>query len=383
MTSTRAAFTPPPRILLGPGPSGVDPRVLAAMSHAPLGHLDPVFLGLMDEVGQMLREVFATSNPVTQAISGTGTAGMQAALVNLVEPGDRVIVAVAGYFGARMADMVRRAGGQAITVESPWGSPVPAERVEEALRAAGGPVKAIAVVHAETSTGVLQPLEAIAQLAGEHEAMLVVDAVTSLGGVGLGVDAIGIDVCYSATQKCLGAPSGLSPITVSPRAMAKIRARRAPAASFNLDLELLSRYWGRDRNYHHTAPSHSFYALREALRLALEEGLEARVARHRKVHDQLAKGIAGLGLRFLVDEPYRLPVLNAVMVPDGADDKQVRQRLLAEHNIEIGGGLGPLAGRIWRIGLMGYSAREENVARLLTALRIILGGGRMSRQGAR
>jgi alanine-glyoxylate transaminase/serine-glyoxylate transaminase/serine-pyruvate transaminase len=372
-------FAPPPRLLMGPGPAGVDPRVLSAMSHTLMGHLDPVFLRVMDDVRDMLRQVFRTANPLTLAISGTGTAGMEAAIANVVEPGDRVVVGVAGYFGARMADMVRRTGGTALVVETDWGTALPPERIEQALRAAEGPVKAVAFVHAETSTGVLQPLDDIVRIAHEAGALAIVDAVTSLGGVALDVDAADIDVCYSGTQKCLGAPPGMAPISVNARAEAAIRSRRSPIVSFNLDLTLLEKYWGRDRAYHHTAPINTVYAVREALRLVLEEGIETRVARHRKVHDQLRKGVEGLGLEFLVDEAHRLPVLNTLRVPDGVDDKTVRARLLDEHNIEIGAGFGPLAGRIWRVGLMGYSAREENVARFLTAMRIILGAPRMSR----
>jgi alanine-glyoxylate transaminase/serine-glyoxylate transaminase/serine-pyruvate transaminase len=386
----REPFTPPPRILMGPGPAAVDPRVLAAMSHTLLGHLDPVFLSVMDDVRGMLRQVFRTGNPLTLAVSGTGTAGMEAAICNLVEPADRVIVGVAGYFGARMAEMVRRCGGEALVVETTWGTPVPPERIEQALRDARGSVKAVALVHAETSTGVLQPLADIVRLAHAAGSLVIVDAVTSLGGVGLGIDAVpvsapdsgddsAIDACYSGTQKCLGAPPGMAPITLGPRATEAIRNRRSPVFSFNLDLTLLDRYWGRERAYHHTAPINTVYAVREALRLVLEEGLEARAARHRKVHEQLLKGVEGLGLEFLVDTPYRLPMLNTLRIPEGVDDRAVRTRLLEEHNIEIGGGLGPLAGKIWRVGLMGYSAREENVARFLTAMRIILGAPRMSR----
>jgi alanine-glyoxylate transaminase/serine-glyoxylate transaminase/serine-pyruvate transaminase len=356
------------------------------MTHALLGHLDPLFLGVMQDVREMLRHVFRTSHPLTLAISGTGTAGMEAAIVNVVQPSDRVVVCVAGYFGARMAEMVRRAGGEPILVEAPWGEVVPAGRVEETLRSArrsGAPARAVCLVHAETSTGVLQPLDDIVRLAHAHGAIVVADAVTSLGGVPLDVDGAGggegIDLCYSGTQKCLGAPPGLAPITAGARAVSAIEARRTPPVSFNLDLRLLERYWGADRAYHHTAPINTVYALREALRLVLEEGLESRFERHRRVHDQLRRGVEGLGLRFLVEERWRLPVLNTLEVPEGVDDRAVRARLLEEHGIEIGGGLGPLAGRVWRVGLMGYSAREENVARFLTAMRIILGAPRMSR----
>ena len=366
---------------MGPGPAGVDPRVLAAMSHTLLGHLDPSFLAIMDEVSGMLRDVFRTANPLTLAISGTGTAGMEAAVTNIVEPGDRVVIGVAGYFGARMAEMARRASAVVTTVDAAWGTPVAPDQVQEALRAAAsqGPVKAVGIVHAETSTGVLQPLDEIIRIAHDAGALIIVDAVTSLGGVPLDVDGAGIDVCYSGTQKCVGSPPGMAPITVARRAADAIRSRSTPVASFNLDLGLLETYWGKQHAYHHTAPINAVYALREALRLVLEEGLEARAARHRRVHEQLARGVEGLGLEFLVDARYRLPVLNALRIPEGVDDKMVRGRLLAEHNIEIGGGLGPLAGKVWRVGLMGYSARDENVARFLTAMRIILGAPRMSR----
>ena len=374
---------PPQRLLMGPGPSSVEPRVLTAMSQPTLGHLDPAFLAVMDSIASMLRQAFRTANPLTLTISGTGTSGMEAAVANIVEPEDRVVVCVAGYFGARMAQMVRRVGGEPILVEVPWGEPVPAEKVERVLADTKGPIKAVALVHAETSTGVLQPLDDAIRLAHARGALVIVDAVTSLGGVPLDVDQAGggegIDVCYSGSQKCLGGPPGLAPITVGPRAHALLRKRKKPPVSFALDLLLLEAYWGPERAYHHTAPSNSFYGLAQALELLLEEGLESRHARHRTAHERLALGATGLGLDFLSPPENRLPVLNALRVPEGVDEKAVRGRLLAEHNIEIGGGLGPLAGQIWRVGLMGGSAREENVARLLTALRIILGAGRMSR----
>ncbi len=370
---------PPARLLLGPGPSCVEPRVLAAMAQAPLGHLDSAFLDILDDCSSMLREVFRTDNPLTLAISGTGTAAMEAAVANLIEPGDRAAVCIAGYFGARIAEMIRRHGGAPVAIEAPWGRPVGAEDVERALRAADGPLKLIAVVHAETSTGVLQPIDDIARIARERGALVIVDAVTSLGGVPIAVDEAGIDVCWSATQKCLGAPPGLSPLTVSPRARDAIRRRRSPCTSFHLDLNLLEAYWFGDRAYHHTAPSNAFYALAEALTLIREEGLEARWDRHHQVHERLALGAQGLGLEFLVAADHRLPVLSTLLIPGGMDDRSVRRRLIEEHGIEIGGGLGPLAGRVWRVGLMGGSAREEHVARLLTALRIILGAPRMSR----
>lgn len=357
------------------------------MSQTLLGHLDPDFLRLMEDIARMSRTVFGTVNETTLAVSGTGTSGMEAAISNLVETGDRVLVCVAGYFGGRMAEMARRAGAQVQTIEVDWGTPVPAEAVEEALRGTPGGFKLVGIVHAETSTGVLQPLDDVLTLAREHGALTVVDAVTSLGGLPVQADSAGrgagIDLCYSGTQKCIGAPPGLAPLTASARAMEAIRGRRSPCTSFYLDLRLLQDYWAGPRGYHHTAPISSFYALREALRLMLAEGLEPRYARHRRVHEQLAKGLEGLGLELLVEEKHRLPMLNTIRIPEGVQDAPVRQRLLKEHNIEIGGGLGTLAGKVWRVGLMGYSARDENVARFLTAMRIILGAPRMSRPSRR
>jgi alanine-glyoxylate transaminase/serine-glyoxylate transaminase/serine-pyruvate transaminase len=300
-----------------------------------------------------------------------------------VEPGDAVVVGVCGYFGARLAEMARRLGATVTVVEAPWGTPVPTGAIEGALRGIQGQVKAVAIVHAETSTGVRQDLDDIVRMAHGRGALVIVDAVTSLGGLPLAVDQAGggegIDLCYSGTQKCVGSPPGMAPLTAGPRALEAMQKRRAPCTSFNLDLGLLQTYWGSAKAYHHTAPINSIYALHEALRLLLEEGLEARAARHVRVHEQLARGVEGLGLDFLVEPAHRLPVLNALRVPEGVDDRAVRARLLTEHNIEIGGGLGPLAGKVWRVGLMGYSAREENVARFLTAMRIILGAPRMSK----
>ena len=368
---------------MGPGPSAVDPRVLSAMGGSVLDHLDPVFLSMMDRTRSMLRQVFRTANDATLAIAGTGTAAMEAAIANVVEPGDQVVVGVAGYFGGRMADIARRCGGNVTVVETEWGRPVEPDTLKSALDRIVGPVKAVCIVHAETSTGVLQPLDVIVRLAHARDALAVVDAVTSLGGVPVDVDGAaggeGIDVCYSGAQKCLGASPGLSPLTAGNRAMEVIRKRKHPPFSFNLDLLLLEKYWGKERAYHHTSPCSLFYGLNEALTLLLEEGLEKRLERHRRVHERLLLGTEGLGLEFVVDAEHRLPVLNALRVPDGVDEGDVRRRLLSEHNIEIGAGLGPWKGKVWRVGLMGYSAREENVARFLTAMRIILGAGRMSR----
>jgi alanine-glyoxylate transaminase/serine-glyoxylate transaminase/serine-pyruvate transaminase len=361
-------LNPSSRLLLGPGPSMVHPRVLRAMSTPLLGHLDPEFLVIMNEVQGMLRAVFQTDNPFTIAISGTGSAGMEAALVNVIEPGDKVIVCVAGVFGGRMAEIVGRCGGQLVKLEAPWGQVFPLERIEEALRKEGT-VKAVALVHAETSTGAQQPLEGLGQLCHDHGALLVVDAVTSLGGVAVEVDRNGIDVCYSGTQKCLSCPPGLAPLTFSPHALEIVRARKHKAQSWYLDVSMIADYWSEGkRAYHHTAPINMVYALREALRIVLEEGLEARFARHRRHAAALMSGLAELGCTPNAAEGHRLPSLNCVKAPEGVDEAPVRKALLLEHGIEIGGGLGPLVGKIWRIGLMGESARQEHVLAVLAAL---------------
>ncbi len=346
----------------------VHPRVLKAMSTPLLGHLDPEFLTIMNEVQAQLRAVFQTGNPFTIAVSGTGSAGMEAALVNLIEPGDIVIVGVNGVFGSRMADIVGRCGGSAVKVEAPWGQVVDPQRVEEALKREPR-VKAVALVHAETSTGAHQPLEAMGGLCRRYGALVVVDAVTSLGGVPVEVDAWGIDACYSGTQKCLSCPPGLSPLTLSPRALEAIKARKGKVQSWYLDLSLIADYWAEGkRAYHHTAPISMVYALREALRLVLEEGLELRFARHRRNSAALMAGLSALGCAPQAQDGHRLPTLNCVRVPDGMDEAAVRKALLAEFGIEIGGGLGPLARKVWRIGLMGESSRHEHVVTLLSAL---------------
>lgn len=361
-------FTPPSRLLLGPGPSLVHPRVLHALSLPLLGHLDPVFLRLMDEIQTLLRGVFQTHNRFTIAVSGTGSAGMEASIVNLVEPGDAVIVGVNGVFGTRLAAVVERCGGKAVRVEAPWGTCIDPAAVEQALRQSG-PVKAVAVVHAETSTGVWQPLDEIAGLCRRYDALFVVDAVTSLGGVPVEVDRLGIDVCYSGTQKCLSCPPGLAPFTMSERALAAAKQRRIPCQSWYLDMALIAEYWAEGtRAYHHTAPVSMLYALREALRLVEEEGLPARFARHRLNSDALLAGLEALGLLPLPAVGRRLPMLNCVTVPPHIPEAEVRAQLLAEYGIEIGGGLGPLKGTVWRIGLMGESAAEAPVLTLLNAL---------------
>ncbi len=361
-------FVPPPRLLLGPGPSMVHPRVLRAMSAPLLGHLDPAFLALMNDIQRLLRYVFRTANPFTIALSGTGSAGMEAALVNIVEPGDAVGVGVNGVFGERMATMVERAGGKAIRIEAPWGRIIEPEDIRAAF-ARSGPIKALALVHAETSTGAWQPLEEIGRLCREHETLFIVDAVTSLGGVPLEVDAWNIDLCYSGTQKCLSCPPGLAPLTASERALDAIRRRRAPCQSWYLDLALVAEYWAEStRAYHHTAPISMLYALREALRLVEEEGLPARFERHRVNSTALLAGLAELSLTPLAAEGRRLPTLNCVTLPPHLDDAAARAALLREYGIEIGGGLGPLKGTVWRIGLMGESSTRSHVETLLGAL---------------
>ncbi|HXI01639.1 MAG TPA: aminotransferase class V-fold PLP-dependent enzyme, partial [Candidatus Saccharimonadales bacterium] len=364
-------LSPPLRLLLGPGPSEVAPEVLEALSRPLIGHLDPAFLKLMDGIMEGLRVLFRTRNRLTLPISGTGSAGMETAISNLVEADDRVVVAICGYFGARMAEMCRRRGAKIVTVEAPWGGPVDPADVVRAV--AAGPTKAVCIVHAETSTGVLQPLEGIADAVHEAGGFLIADTVTSLGGVPLDVDATGIDAAYSGSQKCLSAPPGASPFTISERAMEAVRTRRTPVPFWYLDLTLLNRYFDAgDRVYHHTAPISNFYALHEAIRLALDEGLEARWRRHAAAGAALAEGAAALGLDLLVDPRWRLGVLTTIKVPAGVDEKEIRRRLLAEEGIEIAGGLGPLAGKVWRVGLMGHGARIENVERLLAALRRLL-----------
>jgi alanine-glyoxylate transaminase / serine-glyoxylate transaminase / serine-pyruvate transaminase len=359
------------RILLGPGPSNVHPRVLRAMAQPLVGHLDPQFVAIMDEVRAMLRVIMRTSNEMTFAISAPGSAGMEAALVNLLEPGDEALICVHGVFGGRMADIGERCDARVSRVDAEWGRPIEPCEVKKAL--SNLRPKLVAIVHAETSTGVRQPLEEIGRLAREAGALFVVDAVTSLGGIDVRTDDWGIDVLYSGTQKCLSAPPGLSPITFSERALDAVAKRKTKVRSWFLDVSLLRNYWsGGQRAYHHTAPVSMAFALREALRIVLEEGLEARFARHQKNHEILRDALAELGFSFLVEREFRLPELNAVLVPDGIDEAAVRRRLLDEYDIEVGGGLGPLAGRIWRIGLMGESSSLNHINALTGALRTIL-----------
>lgn len=363
---TYEKFQPPRRVLLGPGPSPVEDRVLEAMAAPVLGHLDPLFLKCMDDIQEMLRYVFETDNRVTIPISATGSAGMEAALVNIIEPGDEVVVCIHGVFGERMRDIVERAGGKPVVVRAEWGHAIERANIEAALDSCKP--RALAIVHAETSTGVLQDLTGLSELAHNRGALLIVDAVTSLGGHPVGVARNGIDACYSGTQKCLGAPPGLAPITFSERAIERIHARKSKVQSWYLDITMVEKYWGDDRTYHHTAPISMNYALREALRIVCEEGLDARWNRHELNHRALVAGIEAMGLQMNVAPEHRLWSLNAVRVPDGVDDARVRARLLNDFNIEIGGGLGPLKGKIWRIGLMGSGSSRENVLLVLEAL---------------
>jgi len=345
---------------------------LRALATPLLGHLDPAFLTVMNDIQTLLRTVFQTTNRFTIAVSGTGSAGMEAAVVNLVEPGDTVIVGVNGMFGTRLATIVERCSGKTIRVEAPWGQIIEPEMIEQTLRRSG-PVKAVAVVHAETSTGAWQPIEPISRLCRDHGALLIVDTVTSLGGVPVEVDHWGIDACYSGTQKCLSCPPGLAPLTLSDRAVAAIKARRTPCQSWYLDLALVADYWtDGTRAYHHTAPISMLYALREALRLVDEEGLPARFLRHRLNSEALVAGLNELGLTPLPPSEHRLPMLTCVKLPGQIDDAAVRTQLLQTYGIEIGGGLGPLKGKVWRIGLMGESCTEANVLTLLNALEDIL-----------
>jgi alanine-glyoxylate transaminase/serine-glyoxylate transaminase/serine-pyruvate transaminase len=365
---TVGELLPPNRLLLGPGPSPVHPRVLKAMSTPLLGHLDPKFLEIMNEVQGQLRAVLGTQNPFTIAISGTGSAGMEAALVNVLEPGDTMIVVVAGVFGTRMADIVGRCGAKLVKIEVPWGEVVDQARIAEALQKEGK-VKAVGLVHAETSTGAWQPLEGLGELCHRHGALLVVDTVTSLGGMPVEVDAWGADAVYSGTQKCLSCPPGLAPFTLSPRALDALKARKTKVQSWYLDATMIADYWAEGkRAYHHTAPISMVYALREALRLVQEEGLPARFARHRRNSAALLAGLAALGCAPQASEGHRLPSLNCVQVPAGVEEAAVRKRLLTENGIEIGGGLGPLAGKVWRVGLMGEGSRQEHVLAVLAAL---------------
>ncbi len=356
---------------MGPGPSDVHPRVLKAMATPLVGHLDPEFVTIMDEIKSMVQATFQTQNHLTFVVSAPGSAGMETCLVNLLEPGDEAVICIHGVFGGRMTDIAERCGATVTKVEAPWGEPIDPKQVKEAL--AKTKPKLVAIVHAETSTGVLQPLEEISEMVHDAGALLVVDAVTSYCGADLRVDEWGIDAIYSGTQKCLSAPPGLSPVSFSDRALAVLDNRKTKVQSWFLDLSLVKNYWaGAKRAYHHTAPVSAMYALREAYRLVLEEGLENRFARHIRNHQLLKKGLESLGFEFLVEEGYRLPMLNAVKVPEGVDEGTIRRRLLEEYNIEVGGGLGKFAGKIWRVGLMGESSTPNHVNVLLSALKDLM-----------
>ena len=360
------------RILMGPGPSMVHPRVYEALSRKLDGHLDPEFLAIMNETQEMLREVLGTKNRLTISVSGTGSAGMEAAFVNTVEPGDEVLVCVNGVFGNRMCDIVERIGGRLHRIDRPWGEVFPVEEIDAALRKNPG-VRVVAIVNAETSTGAHQPILELGRLCRETERLLLVDAVTSLGGTDLQVDTWCIDICYSGTQKCLSCPPGLAPITFGERAVARIHARKRKVASWYLDMTMIESYWTEGkRAYHHTAPISMNYALHQALAVVLEEGLENRFERHRLHSRALVSGLQALGFRLYAQEGHRLPMLNAVWIPEGIDDAKTRRQLLDSYNIEIGGGLGQVAGKIWRIGLMGESCTRENVTAFLSALESIL-----------
>jgi alanine-glyoxylate transaminase/serine-glyoxylate transaminase/serine-pyruvate transaminase len=373
MSINTNSFVPPKRTLMGPGPSDVDPRILTALSLPTIGHLDPMFVELMDNTKQLLQFAFQTKNALTMPVSAPGSAGMEAVFVNLVEPGDKVIVCQNGVFGGRMQQNVQRCGGQAIMVQDDWGTATDLNKVEQALKAHPD-AKAVAFVHAETSTGVRSDAQAICALAKQYDCLTIVDAVTSLGGIELAVDDWQIDAIYSGTQKCLSCVPGLSPVSFSDAAIDVIKNRQSPVQSWFLDMDLVMGYWGQGtkRAYHHTAPVNSIYALHEALLILHKEGLQSAWDRHATMHQALRRGLEGLGLEFVVKEQDRLPQLNMVRIPDGVDDALVRSRLLNEFDLEIGAGLGVLAGNVWRIGLMGYGANQRNVDYCINALSQVL-----------
>ena len=356
----------PARILMAPGPTNLPPAVQQALLSPLTGHKDPVYLRVMDQTAEFLRQVFQTRNALTLALPGTGGAGMEAGLVNLLEPGERVVIGVNGLFGERMVEIARRLGAEVVPIQVPWGAIIPAEAIERELRAK--PTKLVILVHGETSTGVLQPVEEVSALCRQYEALFALDVVATLGGIEVCTDAWQVDYCYSGSQKCLSAPPGAAPLTASERAARVVRGRRQPVASWYMDLSLHERYWQGERVYHHTAPVLTMYALHEACRLVLEEGLETRFARHRRLYQALVCGLEALGLELFGDPAHRLPTVVAVRIPSGVNDARVRGILLDEFNIEITGGLGEYAGRLWRIGVMGYSASETNVTLVLAAL---------------
>jgi alanine-glyoxylate transaminase/serine-glyoxylate transaminase/serine-pyruvate transaminase len=361
---------PPIRVLMGPGPSDIHPRVLAAMAKGTVGHLDPYYLRLMDEMQALLRATFQTQNRMTFAVSGTGSAGMEAAVVNVIEPGDPMVVGVNGVFGARMADVATRAGAAVTTIERPWGEVFSPGDIADVLNRVRP--KVVGIVMAETSTGALQPLDEIARLVHDAGALLLVDAVTSLGGLPVEVDRLGIDVIYSGSQKCLSCPPGLAPISFNQRAVDVITSRKTKVQSWYLDVNMLAQYWGDERVYHHTAPINMTYGLFEALSIIHEEGLEKCFARHLLNHRALKAGLSAIGIAYAAQSGRELPTLNAVRIPEGIDDARVRGELLARFGIEIGGGLGAFKGKVWRIGVMGYGARPANIMLFLSALEQLL-----------
>ena len=368
---TYRELNPPNRILMGPGPSNVHPRVQAALLAPVVGHLDPYFVSVMEDTVGLLRKVFRTENGLTLPISGTGSAGMEAGFDNFLEPGDIAVIGVNGFFGERMVENAKRCGARVVRVDADWGRIIEPEALEAALKAEEK-VKLLALVHAETSTGILQPIEEASRMAKQYDALFLIDAVTSLGGHELAVDDWGIDICYSGTQKCLGCPPGLAPLTVNDKALEALNSRTESVNSWYLDLSLLSRYWGSDRFYHHTAPISMVYALYQALTMVLEEGLENRIQRHRRNGQAVQAGLEAMGLELHAQQGHRLNVLTTVRIPSGIDDAKIRGRLLNECNIEIGGGLGALKGQVWRIGLMGHSSTEENLLLFLYNLERLL-----------
>jgi alanine-glyoxylate transaminase/serine-glyoxylate transaminase/serine-pyruvate transaminase len=370
LNSLPAVVAPPNRILMGPGPSDISPRVLAAIAAPTVGHLDPYFLRIMDEMQSMLRQVFCTENELTLAVSGTGSAGMETCVVNLIEPGDRMLVCQNGVFGGRMADVAGRAGAEVSTIERPFGEVFDPAEVAAAVKEHAP--KVVGIVHAETSTGAWQPLEEISQIVHDAGALLLVDCVTSLGGVSVEVDAWGLDAVYSGTQKCLSCPPGLAPVTFSAKAVEAIDNRKSKVASWYLDMTMVRSYWGGERAYHHTAPINMNFGLHEALRILLEEGLPARHARHMQNHLALKAGLLAMGIEYSVPEGQQLPMLNSVFIPAGVDGAAARRQLLGEFGIEIGGGLGPVKGKTWRIGLMGEASSRRNVLLFLAALDKVL-----------
>jgi alanine-glyoxylate transaminase/serine-glyoxylate transaminase/serine-pyruvate transaminase len=363
-------FNPPFRILLGPGPSDVEPRVLKAMSQTLVSHLDPIFVEVMNDIQKGLQDVFKVDNPLTLPISGTGTAGMETAMVNMIEPGDEILVCSAGFFADRMVQIANRARAQVQIIEASAGEAITADQLRKAIEKKRP--KVVAFVHVETSTGVAQPIEPLAELLRDDDIVTIVDAVASLGGQPVDVAANGLDFVYSGGQKCLGCPPGLAPVTLSPNAVQRLRSRKVPVQSWYLDLSMLEKYWGSDRRYHHTAPISMNYALREALRIIEEEGLAARFARHRENHLALVAGLEAIGLEMFAKREVRAWTVNTVKVPDGIDDAAVRSKLLERYGIEIVGGLTDLKGKIWRIGLMGYSSQRNNVLLLINGLEEIL-----------